>query len=73
MTSWFEELPRKIKKIPFKDTGIAAIPFLCYLIVYSNYSLFRTILGLGKVTKPNHTFLPWMEMLDASKICPSCT
>lgn len=63
VTSWFEELPRKIKNIPFKDTLLAAIPFLSYLLVYSNYSLLRTILGLGKVTKPNHTFLPWMEVL----------
>ncbi|XP_074621859.1 uncharacterized protein LOC141880275 [Acropora palmata] len=63
IASRFEELPKTIKKIPFKETSVVAIPFVGYLLIFSNYCLLRILLGLGKVTKPNHTFLPWMEIL----------
>lgn len=58
-----DDIPRKIRQVPFKKIAVIALPFLCYFLLYFNYSLFRTIIGLGKVTRPNYTFLPWLEVL----------
>jgi len=61
--AWIETVPSKLKKIPFKDLGLALLPFLSYLLVFSNYRILRRITGLDSVLTPNANFLPWLEML----------
>lgn len=60
---WLEELPARLRVIPFKEMLTAALPFLMFLFVFSNYSFLRNITGLSSVSTPNGAFLPWLEML----------
>ena len=46
-----------------KKTFIAFLPYLLYLLFYSNYNLIRRITGLSEIRKPNISFLPWLEYL----------
>lgn len=46
-----------------KGLTIAALPFISFLLLYSNYRVLRDITGLSAVVKPNCNFLPWLEML----------
>jgi len=62
VNSYLEEVPRQIKKcFPLKTTLVALLPYLGYLLIFSNYKLLRAISGLDEIQKPNFTFLPWLE------------
>lgn len=49
------------RKLPLRKVALAFLPFLSYLIVYSNYNRIRQITGLEETRKPSVTFLPWLE------------
>ena len=60
--TFVEEVPKFLKEtLPWKRTVVAVIPFLTYLIIYSNYRVIRALTGLEESRKPNYTFLPWLE------------
>ncbi|EDO39005.1 predicted protein [Nematostella vectensis] len=61
--SWLETLPSKLRKVPFKQMIIAFLPFISFLLIYSNYRIIRESTGLSKIIKPNSSFLPWLELL----------
>lgn len=61
--SWVESVPAKLKKVPLKELGLAMLPFVTYLLVFSNYRILRRLTGLDSILKPNCNFLPWLEML----------
>eukprot|EP01135_Chromosphaera_perkinsii_P004223 Nk52_evm12s272 gene=Nk52_evmTU12s272 len=56
-----EQYSSWVQSIPFKRIAIALLPFLCYLLVFQNYSALRNLSGLGQVKIPNMTFLPAVE------------
>jgi len=49
------------RKLPLKKVLLAFLPFLVYLLVYSNYNQIRYMTGLDESRKPSITFLPWLE------------
>jgi len=62
--STLEEIPRFIRKaLPIKPSLLAFSPYLLYLLLYSNYTLIRSITGLEEKRKPSVTFLPWLEYM----------
>eukprot|EP00112_Aurelia_sp_Birch-Aquarium-sp1_P008083 Seg1886.1 transcript_id=Seg1886.1/GoldUCD/mRNA.D3Y31 product="Inositol phosphorylceramide synthase catalytic subunit AUR1" pseudo=true protein_id=Seg1886.1/GoldUCD/D3Y31 len=62
-----DEIPKKIsaltEKLPIRKAILAFLPYVTYLIFYSNYNLFRSLTGLDDLRKPNIGFLPRFELL----------
>jgi len=50
-----------VKALPLRKVLIALLPYLMYLLVYTNYKPIRSLTGLDESRKPNITFLPWLE------------
>lgn len=67
MYAWAQSLPdlarRTVSKIPFRNLFLAVLPYLMYLLLFSNYKVLRKLLGLTVVPKPNMHFCPSMELL----------
>lgn len=56
-----QELPNKIKCLPWKSIVIGALPFLVYLMLFKFYVDIRAITGLEEITHPNIDVLPAVE------------
>jgi len=56
-----QDLPKKIKSLPWRNIIIVALPFLTYLLLFKFYVNIREITGLEEVSQPNIDVLPALE------------
>ena len=55
-------MPKQLKEaFPLRTTALAITPYLCYLLVFSNYKNLRAVSGLDEIRKPDFISLPWLE------------
>ena len=51
------------KDINWKSIFLSSAPFLCYLIIFKNYQIIRSVTGLESYSPPNVDILERLELV----------
>lgn len=61
LAEFLETWHGKLLQLPVQSIALSLLPFALYLLVFSNYTLLRSLTGLDLVSQPNVHTLPMLE------------